>query len=83
MARTREEVENLIITQLIEISPYDGVEIKPHTVLTDELGIDSLDRVELAIILERELSICIDDVTFEEKVTVEEVIDYVYKLARE
>ena len=54
---------------------YDGV--KGH--LIDDMGADSLDLVELVMVLEEEFDIEIPDNEAEELKTFEQIVDYVSK----
>ncbi len=56
---------------------YDGV--KGH--LIDDLGADSLDLVELVMVLEEEFDIEIPDDEAEELTTFELIVDYISKRA--
>lgn len=52
-------------------------EIKPESSLTEDLGADSLEIVELAMAMEEEFSIEIPDEDIEKIATVKDIIDYI------
>lgn len=52
-------------------------EIAKETTITDELGLDSLDIVEMLMALEEEFEISIDDSATEKFVKVSDVINYI------
>ena len=54
-------------------------EITMETSIVDELGLDSLDIVEMLMALEEEFEISIDDSAAEKFVKVSDVIDYIEK----
>ena len=54
-------------------------EISENAVIVDELGLDSLDIVEMIMALEEEFEISIDDSAAEKFVKVSDVIDYIEK----
>ena len=53
------------------------VEIKPESSLTEDLGADSLEIVELAMAMEEEFGIDIPDEDIEKIATVKDIIDYI------
>ena len=53
--------------------------ITEETSIVDELGLDSLDIVEMLMALEEEFEISIDDSAAEKFVKVSDVIDYIEK----
>ena len=81
------EVYERIVDTLVEDFQKDRDEIKPDTTLKDELGLDSLDRVDLAIALESaydvEISEGSDDTVkkqFYQCKTVQEIADFLTEL---
>jgi acyl carrier protein len=70
---TEEKVKNIIIEQL-------GVstdEVVPEASFVDDLGADSLDLVELVMVLEEEFGKEIPDEAAEKIQTVKDAIDYI------
>ena len=81
------EVYERIVDTLVEDFQKDRDEIKPDTTLRDELGLDSLDRVDLVIALESaydvEISEGSDDTVkkqFYQCKTVQEIADFLTEL---
>ena len=81
------EVYERIVNTLVEDFQKDRDEIKPDTTLKDELGLDSLDRVDLVIALESaydvEISEGSDDTVkkqFYQCETVQEIADFLTEL---
>ena len=81
------EVYERIVNTLVEDFQKDRDEIKPDTTLKDELGLDSLDRVDLVIALESaydvEISEGSDDTVkkqFYQCKTVQEIADFLTEL---
>lgn len=76
-------LQNEIETKVIEILAEQlGVEkdvIKDDSLLADELYMDSLDRVEIILSLEREFNIKIYDEDAEKLFTVKDIINYILK----
>ena len=62
---------------LIDAINVDEEEIKPEAKLNDDLGIDSLAAVELALELENEFDIRIEDEELAKLETVQDVIDII------
>jgi len=56
--------------------------VKPAASFVDDLGADSLDRVELVMALEEAFGVEIPDDDAEKIVTVQDAIDYVQKHAK-
>lgn len=81
------EVYERIVDTLVEDFQKDRDEIKPDTTLKDELGLDSLDRVDFVIVLESaydvEISEGSDDTVkkqFYQCKTVQEIADFLTEL---
>ena len=81
------EVYEKIVDTLVEDFQKDRDEIKPDTTLKDELGLDSLDRVDFVIALESaydvEISEGSDDTVkkqFYQCKTVQEIADFLTEL---
>lgn len=73
------EIENQIVEIISDQSP-NGEEIKPSDRLEEDLQIDSLDRVEVAMGLEDKFGIDVPDPKLEGWKTVQDVIDTVKEL---
>ena len=81
------EVYEKIVDTLVEDFQKDRDEIKPDTTLKNELGLDSLDRVDLVVALEStydvEISEASDDTVkkqFYQCKTVQEIADFLTEL---
>ena len=81
------EIYEKIVDTLVEDFQKDRDEIKPDTTLKDELGLDSLDRVDFVIALESvydvEISEGSDDTVkkqFYQCKTVQEIADFLTEL---
>ena len=68
-----EKIINAIVARHIGIN-ID--EVKTDSSLTDDLGMDSLDHVEIVMALEEELSTEIDDVSAEKCVTISDIHEF-------
>jgi acyl carrier protein len=72
IAEMKEKVLQIIANQL----GIDLEEITPEASVTDDLGADSLDVVELIMALEEEFNLEIPDAEAEKIVNVQNIIDY-------
>ena len=76
MPQTQEKVIELIA----DMGFLDhGMGIDPETLLKNDLGFDSLDKVELVIECEKEFKIAITNQDQEKITTVGEIVDYIEK----
>ena len=71
--KDKERIRELIADKL----GFDTVEVLPETKLIDDLGMDSLDRVELMVELEREFDISLTDEEIEIIETVQQFFDLI------
>ena len=71
--KDKERIRELIADKL----GFDTVEVLPETKLIDELGMDSLDRIELMVEMEREFDISLTDVEIEIIETVQQCFDLI------
>ena len=67
---------------LVEAINVDEEEIKPEAKLNEDLGIDSLAAVELALELENDFGIRIEDEELANLVTVQDVMDIIEKKSK-
>lgn len=74
------EVNERIINLLSEKLGYDKCDIKEEKVFTTDLGLDSLDMVELIMGIEHEFGLKIDDADIEDVRTVGDLIKKVDNL---
>lgn len=73
MASVQEKVKHIIVEQL----GVDEGEVRPEAHFVDDLGADSLDRVELIMALEEEFKLDISDEEAEKLTTVGKAIEYI------
>ncbi len=71
--KDKERIRELIADKL----GFDTVEVLPETKLIDDLGMDSLDRVELMVEMEREFDISLTDEEIEIIETVQQCFDLI------
>ncbi len=74
-----DKVKEIIVKQL----SVDANEIKADTSLTDDLGADSLDLVELVMTMEEEFGMEIPDEEAQKITTVGEAVNYIKSNQRE
>jgi acyl carrier protein len=75
MASTMDKVKQIIIDQL----GVEEAEVTPAASFVDDLGADSLDRVELIMALEENFDLEIPDEQAESLKTVQDAVDYIEK----
>jgi acyl carrier protein len=75
MASTMDKVKQIIIDQL----GVEESEVTPTASFVDDLGADSLDRVELIMALEENFDLEIPDEQAESLKTVQDAVDYIEK----
>jgi len=68
-----ERLQKIIVEQL----GVDSDQVTPDASITDDLGADSLDRVELVMAIEGEFNIEISDEDAEKIETVQDAINYI------
>ena len=78
MPAAEEKVKQIIVDQL-GVEPAD---VTPSASFVDDLGADSLDRVELVMALEETFGVEISDEDAEKIITVQNAIDYIHKNAK-
>ena len=76
---SREEIFESVKKVVIEAIDEEK-NITEETSIVDELGLDSLDIVEMLMALEEEFDISIDDSAAEKFVKVSDVIEHIQKL---
>ena len=67
---------------IVEQLGVEASELKPGASFVDDLGADSLDRVELVMALEEAFGVEITDADAEKIVTVEDAVEYIQKNAK-
>ncbi|MBZ5521141.1 MAG: acyl carrier protein [Acidobacteriia bacterium] len=78
MASVEDRVKQIIVDQL----GVDPSEVTPGVSIMDDLGADSLDRVELVMAFEEQFSLEIPDGDAEKIATVQDAIDYIQRNAK-
>jgi acyl carrier protein len=78
MPAVEERVKQIIVDQL----GVEAADVTPAASFVDDLGADSLDRVELVMALEETFDIEIPDEDAEKIVTVQNAVDYIQKNAK-
>lgn len=78
MASVEEKVNQIIVDQL----GVEPGEVTPEASFADELGADSLDRVELIMAFEESFGMEIPDEAAEKIVTVQDAVTYIQKNAK-
>lgn len=71
--KDKERIRELIADKL----GFDTVEVLPGTKLIDDLGMDSLDRIELMVEMEREFDISLTEEEIEIIETVQQCFDLI------
>lgn len=82
----REELKEIVIDEIHNSSRLGAGEVEENESLCDDLGMDSLDFVELVMHLERRLDIAIPDASISEPLeeyTVSKVVDVVHKIMQD
>jgi len=78
MPAVEEKVRQIIVDQL----GVEATDVTPTASFVDDLGADSLDRVELVMALEETFDIEIPDEEAEKIATVQNAVDYIQKNAK-
>ncbi|SFN83566.1 acyl carrier protein [Eubacterium pyruvativorans] len=65
--------------QIVDFLGVDEAKITPEAKLKEDLGIDSLDAVELAMAIEEAFDIKIDDEDLKKLITVQDIVNCVEK----
>lgn len=74
-----EEKVNQIVVEQLDVEPSD---VTPEASFVDDLGADSLDRVELVMAFEEAFGLEIPDEDAEKILTVKDAVDYIQKNAK-
>lgn len=74
---TREEIDEKIKTFLVEDLEIDEDKIVPDAKLHDDLGIDSLDLVDIVVLVDRAFGFKIDGKEMQNVQTVQQFGDYI------
>lgn len=74
---TRKEIEKIINTFLIEEIEIDETLLKPEALLKEDLGIDSLDLVDIVVIIKHHFGLKINPEEMANVHTLSQFYDYV------
>ena len=74
-----EEKVNQIVVEQLDVDPAD---VTPDASFVDDLGADSLDRVELVMAFEEAFGLEIPDEDAEKILTVKDAVDYIQRNAK-
>lgn len=74
-----EERVNQIVVEQLDVDPS---EVTPEASFVDDLGADSLDRVELVMAFEEAFGLEIPDEDAEKILTVKDAVDYIQRNAK-
>jgi acyl carrier protein len=74
-----EEKVNQIVIEQLGVEPSD---VTPEASFVDDLGADSLDRVELVMAFEESFGLEIPDEDAEKIVTVQDAVEYIQRHAK-
>ncbi len=77
-----EETINRVRNLIAESLGVNPAEVVPSASFIDDLGVDSLDIVELVMAIEKDFSIEIPDDDAEKISTVQDAIDYIHNKAK-
>ncbi|NUS68233.1 MAG: acyl carrier protein [Ensifer adhaerens] len=77
MAPTRSDVSERVKAILVELLGVKASEVKDDAEIEDDLGADSLEVSQLAMLVEEEFEIYLTDDSAEKLVTVGDLIDFV------
>lgn len=75
-------IEEKVTRIIVEQFGVEASEVKPAASFADDLGADSLDRVELVMALEEAFGVEITDADAEKIVTVQDAVEYIQKNAK-
>lgn len=77
MAVNRDQIPNKVKDLIVQSLGVNASEITPDSSFIDDLGADSLDIVELVMLIEKEFGIEIPDEDAEKISTVQDAVDYI------
>jgi acyl carrier protein len=77
---TRDEVKSKVISMIATAAGRSEADVQEASELSDDLGLDSLDAVELMMNLEKAFNITIDDEDVKSIYYVSDIIHYINKL---
>ena len=75
---TKEEIARIINTFLIEEFEIDEAKITPQSHLKDDLGLESLDFVDIAVIVQKEFGLTLKGEQMTAIRTLDDLYGYIY-----
>jgi acyl carrier protein len=76
---TKEEIKQIINNFLIEEFEIEETQIKPEAHLKDDLGLESLDFVDIAVIVQKEFGITLKGDEMTAIRTLHDLYEYIFK----
>ncbi|PWN51219.1 acyl carrier protein [Violaceomyces palustris] len=76
---SQQDIQSRIVDVLKSFEKVDPSKVTPSSAFTADLGLDSLDAVEVVMAIEEEFSIEIPDAEADNITTVQQAIDYISK----
>ena len=73
----RAEIEDIVNDFLIEEFEIDKSDLKPDALMKDDLDIESLDFVDIAVIIEKEFQLKVTSIDIEKIVKLEDLYNYI------
>jgi acyl carrier protein len=77
MPMTDEDILDRVTTIIEEITDIPKSELRPDKSLTEDLEVDSLTKIELAVTIQDEFDIEVEDEKLKELKTVQDIVDLV------
>ncbi|WRT67966.1 acyl carrier protein [Kwoniella shivajii] len=74
---SKDDISSRVLDVLKSFEKVDSTKLSPSASFTSDLGLDSLDAVEVVMAIEEEFAIEIPDAEADEITTVQKAIDYV------
>ncbi|MFO7369418.1 MAG: phosphopantetheine-binding protein [Bacteroidales bacterium] len=74
----KEEIAGIIKNFLVEEFEIDGEKIKPSAHLKDDLGLESLDFVDIAVIVQKEFGLTLKGEEMTAIRTLDDLYDYIF-----
>ena len=75
---TKEEIQQIINNFLIEEFEIENSQIRPEAHLKDDLGLESLDFVDIAVIVQKEFGITLKGEEMTAIRTLQDLYDYIF-----
>ena len=76
--RSKENIRELVINELIRVKPESNELVTDNADLHDELGLESLDIVELVARIEEKFQIMIEDAEVKQLNTINNIVNFIY-----